>query len=226
MTTASLQRILILAFVTLTTSCALGVLAAYDFSDKTVAQLLELLESNDRAVREHAAFYLGYRYRKPGVQINPPTYKKQHPEFPLSPQAVQRLAEHLKSDSVYAVRIAAMRALTDLRSCTNTTSLVAAGLEDTNSYVRVWTCSALIYLSHDYSEPLVAKIIPTLRQCLSDDNEEEPTWIAAWISGQLGDEGKSLLPELQKLAKHKSSMVRDHAREAQKSILQEKKRTG
>ena len=220
----SRQRILIFAFATLTSSCALAMLSAHDFSDKTVAQLLVLLESHDPAVRVDAALYLGYRYRKPGVEFNPPTYKEQHPEFPLPPQVIPRLAEHLKFDSDYGVRIEAMRALRDLMACTNTTSVVAAGLEDTNAYVRVWTCSALINISQDYSELLVAAVIPTLRKSLSLDSPEEPTWIAAWISGQLGIAGKPLLPELQTLAKHKSSKVRHYASEARRSILQEKKK--
>jgi|SRR5204863_136918 len=218
---SNLQRILIFAFVALATPCALGSLSAHDFSDKTVAQLLDLLESNDSGVRVDAALYLGYRYRKPGIVVNPPTYKEQHPEYPLPPLAIPHLAEHLKSDSDYGVRIEAMRALRNLRSCTNTVPILAAGLEDTNALVRIWTCSALIDISHDYSEPLVVSVIPTLRQCLSVDSKEEPTWIAAWISGQLGDAGKPLLPELEKLARHNSSKVRHCAREARKSIQQE-----
>ena len=40
---SSAQRILVFAFVILTTPCALGMLSAHDFSDKTVAELLDLL---------------------------------------------------------------------------------------------------------------------------------------------------------------------------------------
>src|SRR2546430_9404452 len=104
----SLLRNLTFALVTFATSSALAILSAHDFSDKTIAQLLDLLESNDRAVRVDAALYLGYRYRKPGIEINPPTYKEQHPEFPLPSQVVPRLAEHLKLDLDYEVRIEAM----------------------------------------------------------------------------------------------------------------------
>jgi HEAT repeat protein len=211
-------RVLIFAVVLCAGFRALAMLSAHDFSDKTVAQLLNLLEDKDRAVRVDAALYLGYRYRKPGIEINPPTYKAQHPEFPLPSQVVPSLSEHLKLDSDYGVRIEAMRALRDLMSCTNSTSILSAGLDDTNAYVRIWTCSALIDIHHDHSQPLSTRVVPTLSESLSVDSSEEPTWLAAWIAGQLGGAGKALLPQLQALRKHESSKVRHYAREAIKSI--------
>lgn len=219
-----LKRSLILAFLTIATCCALGALSSHDYSEKTDTQLLRLLEDHDRSVRVDAALYLGYRYRKHGAIINPPTYKNQHPEFPLPPQIIPHLAAHLMSDPDYAVRIEAMRAIRELKTCTNTTQIVAAGLEDTNVYVRVWTCGALIDISNQYSEPLVAGVISTLRQSLSLDGEEEPTWIAAWISGRLGNAGIALLPELEKLDKHRSSKVRQYAGEARQFIQQRYKK--
>src|SRR5271165_2358806 len=62
---SALQRSLIFALMTLTGFCAFGMLSAHDFSDKSDAQLLRLLESNDPSVRVDAALYLGYRYRTP-----------------------------------------------------------------------------------------------------------------------------------------------------------------
>jgi hypothetical protein len=211
-------RILIFAFSTLTASCAFGMLADHDYSNKTVAQLLTLLESTNSHVREDAALFLGYRYRKPGIEVNPPTYEEQHPEFPLPLEVIPRLATHLKSDSDYGVRIEAVRALRDLRSCTNTTPVMVAGLGDTNTCVRIWTCSALIDVSQDYLEPVVASVVPALRQALTIDGDEDPTWVAAWISGHLGAAGRPLLPDLAKLSRHKSSKVRHYAREARKKI--------
>jgi len=221
---SSLLRILTALLVMLAASRSPGMLAAHDYSDKTVAEVLELLESNDRGLRVDAAMFLGYRYRKPGVVVNPPTYKEQHPEFPLPPHLVPSLASHLRSDPDDLVRIVAMRALGDLRSCTNTTGLVAEGLADTNSLVRIHTCETLIDISHDYSEPLVAEVVPTLRRCLLVDGDVEPTWIAAWVTGHLGSAGTPLLPELKQLAKHKSSKVRHYAREAAINIQREVKK--
>jgi hypothetical protein len=218
----NMQRVLLLALLTLTSSGMAGSLMD-DLSNKTVAQCLDLLESPDSRMRAGAAFSIEYRYLKPGVRINPPTRKEQRPEFPLPPQVVPRLAEHLKSDSDYSVRIVAMRALGVLRSCTNTTPLVATGLEDTNAYVRIWTCSVLIDISHGYSEPLDARVIPTLREYLGVNNSEEPAWLAAWFSGKLGSAGKPLLPDLQNLAKHESVKVQHYAHEAVRSIAKNKR---
>jgi len=66
---STLQRILIFAFATLTGSCALGMLSAHDFSDKTVAQLLDLLESKDRTVRVDAALYLPFPFPLPAQRL-------------------------------------------------------------------------------------------------------------------------------------------------------------
>ena len=185
-------------------------------SDKSVEQLLDLLESPDAFMRSQVAFMLGFRYRchKRRVLINPPTSKPQVPEFPVPAKTIPRLVEHLRSDLNSGVRIESMRALRDLRCCANTTALVAAGLEDSNALVRIWTCSALIDIAQEYSEPLVATVLPTLRECLLVDGEVEPTWIAAWITGSLGKAGQPLLPELQRLADHPSPKVRHYANEA------------
>ena len=120
-----------------------------------------------------------------------------------------------------------MRALRDLGSCTNTTSLLAAGLEDLDPYVRIWTCDTLIDISHQgNSEPLDARIIPTLREYLVANVSEEAAWEAAWVSGHLGGAGKLLQPELRNLlADHKSSKVRHYAHEAINKIQRGKKGT-
>ena len=224
---SNLQRLLVIASLAFLTTGMAGSLMD-ELSDKTVAQLLDLLESPNSRMRIGAAASIEYRYLKPGrIQINPPTYKEQRPEFPLPPQVVPRLADHLKWDWDYRVRIEAARALCALRSCTNTTPFVVRGLDDTNSYVRVWTCNALIDISRDYRECIGTRVIPTLKECLGVDNPEEPTWIAAWISGQLGDAGQLVLPELKSLAKyHKSSKVRHYAREAMKAIERKKRSAG
>lgn len=198
-----------------------------ELSDKSVAQVLDLLESPDSRMRAAAASSIGYRYLDPNqAVVNPPTWKAQHPEFPLPPQVVPRLVDHLKSDTNELVRLTAMRALRTLRSCTNTTSLLAIGLDDPDPYVRIWTCDALIDISQHYSEPLDAKIIPALREQLAVNVSEDPAWEAAWVSGHLGSAGKPLLPELRNLlADHKSSKVRHYAQEAIKNIQRGRKRT-
>ncbi len=218
----NMQRILVLALLTFTTSGMAGSLMD-ELSDKTVAQCLDLLENPDSRMRVGAVFSIEYRYLKPGVRINPPTWKEQHPEFPLPPQVVPHLAERLKSDSDYRVRLEAMRALGVLRSCTDTTPLVATGLEDTNAYVRIWTCSVLTDISRGYSEPLDARVIPTLREYLGVNNLEEPAWLAAWFSGKLGTAGKPLVPDLQNLAKHGSAKVQQYAHEGIRSIQKNKR---
>jgi HEAT repeat protein len=189
----------------------------YNYSDKTVAELLELLENKDNTVRECAAIFLGERYRNPkAVVINAPIHKPNSPvpELPIPALVGPRLAEHLKTDPDLSVRICVVFALRDLRFHTNTTPILVSGLDDKAVLIRIRTCTALIDISQDYSEPLVERVIPTLIQCLAPDGEVEDIWQAAYAAEQLGSSGVPLVPALQRLRKHKSSKVRDYAKRA------------
>ena len=111
-----------------------------------------------------------------------------------------------------------MFALRDLRFHTNTAPVIVTGLDDKDVLIRIRTCTALIDISQDYSEPLVERVIPTLIQCLSPDGEVEDIWQAAYAAEQLGSAGKPLIPALQRLAKHESSKVRHYAKRALSKI--------
>lgn len=220
-----LPRILILALWA-TTACSASTLPPErDYSDKTVSQVLDLLENGGPKVRVNAAVSLGYRYHH-GIAVNAPTWKTQHPEFPLPGQLVVRLADHLKSDPNDLVRIVALRAIHDLRFWTNTTPALAAGLTNTDEGVRVEACLALIEVSQEYPEPLPEALVPTLALCLEADSSDERHWYAAWIAGQLGGAGQPLVPALKKLTKGKSSKVRRYAREAISKIRRAKEQPG
>ena len=196
----------------------IATMPAHDFSGKTVMQLIDLLKSEDPGIRTDAIIFLGFRYRRPGPVINPPTYNTQVPEVPMPIRVVPSLVERLKSDTNTTVRIACVDALCELKFRTNTTQVLAAGLDDTDAFVRIRACSALISISQDYSEPLIEKVITTLSQTLRPDGDIESTWYAAWIAGQLGSAGKPLIPALERTAKHKSSKVRHYANEALSKI--------
>jgi len=112
------------------------------------------------------------------------------------------------------VRMCAVFALCDLRFRTNTTPVLLAGLDDKDVVIRIRTCTALIDISRDYSEPLAERVIPTLIQCLKPDGEVEDIWQAAYACEQLGAAGKPLIPALERLKKHDSSKVRYYAKRA------------
>jgi hypothetical protein len=177
--------------------CVSATQPAHNYSDKTVAELLELLENKDSTVRHCAASFLGERYRNPkAIVINGPIHKPNSPspEFPIPPQVVPKLAEHLKTDPDLSVRMCAVFALRDLRFRTNTTPILVSGLDDKDGLIRIRTCTALIDISQEYSEPLTERVIPTLTQCLAPNGEIEDIWQAAYASEQLGSAGRPLIP--------------------------------
>lgn len=223
---SAIRCILVVVLIMCSVCNTMAMMQAHDFSNKSVTELLELLESKDSSVRADAAVFIGFRYRKPGIVVNPPTYKTWSPETPLPDHVIPSLIGHLKSDPDRVVRIASVDALCELKFRTNTTPALMAGLDDHDEFVRVRVCSALITISQDYSESLVEKVIPTLMKLLRPDGEIETTWYAAWIAGQLGSSGKPLIPALEKTAKHKSSKVRHYVHEALSKIQMEEKKDG
>jgi HEAT repeat protein len=207
-------RIVLLSVVILAASALFAAQPTYNYSDKTVVQLLELLESKDSTVRHCAAIFLGDRYRNPeAIVINGPVHKPNSPppQFPIPTQVIPHLAEHLKSDPDVLVRMCTVFALCDLRYRTNTTPILLTGLDDKDKIVRIRTCTALIGISHDYTEPLQTRVIPTLIDCLNPNGEVEQIWQAAYCAEQLGTNGTAVIPALRTLLTHDSPKVRDYA---------------
>lgn len=210
-------RILTVAIGIFWACCVSAMQPAHNYSDKTVAELLELLEDKDSTVRHCAAIFLGDRYRNPkAIVIDGPIHKPNSPapELPIPSQVVSRLTEHLKADPDLSVRMCAVFALRDLRFHTNTTPILVTGLDDRDVLIRIRTCTALIDISQDYSEPLAERVIPTLSQCLAPDGQIEDIWQAAYATEQFGSAGKPLIPALERLKKHESSKVRYYANRA------------
>ena len=63
-------RILTFAFGISLTCSVSAMQPAYNYSDKTVAELLELLKNKDSTVRHCAAIFLGERYRNPKSMVH------------------------------------------------------------------------------------------------------------------------------------------------------------
>ena len=210
-------RIVRLVGLVIATSALIAAQPTHNFSDRTVAQLLELLESKDGTVRHCAAIFLGDRYRNPkAVVVNSPIHKPNSPppEFPIPALVIPQLGHHLKSDPNVSVRMCAVFALRDLRFRTNTTPILLTGLDDKEVIIRIRTCRALIDISRDYSEPLHTRAIPTLIGCLDPKGEIEQIWQAAYAAEQLGTNGMAVVPALRTLMKHDSPKVRHYAERA------------
>jgi hypothetical protein len=196
---------------------------ARNYSDKTVAELLDLLENNDGTVRQCAAIFLGDRYRDHetavvnGIMQLP---NSPDPELPLPAAVIPKLSQHLKTDPDVLVRLCAVGALRDLKFRTNTTPILIVGLIDKDAMIRIRTCAVLIEISQKYSEPLQADVLPTLTECLAPDGEEGNIWYAAYIAGPLGSSGRPLVSALERLKMHESSKVRHYASEALLKIQQ------
>jgi len=185
---------------------------AHNFSDKTIPELLLLLEDKDSTVRHCAAIFIGDRYRNPNaVVINGPIHKPNSPspEFPIPWKVIPAL-----SDADWAVRACAIHALDELRFHTNTTPLIALALDDKDTLIRVRACTALIDISHEYQEPLHSKVIPTLDGCLNPAGGVEEIWQAAYAAEALEKDGTPLIPALHLLTKNNSDKVRHYAHRA------------
>jgi HEAT repeat protein len=211
-------RIICLSLI-LTAVAASATGPAHDFSDKTVTELLSLLESGDAGVRGDAAIFIGARYRNPHMPVMNMPEEKLPPEFPIPSRVVPALTASLKRDGDWGVRDSALFALIDLRFRTNTTPIVALALDDKDKLMRIRACSVLTEFSHHYySEPLHARVIPTLIDCLDPKGDDEEVWQAAYAAGFLGSDGKEVAPALWKLLKHDSPKVRSYASQALANI--------
>jgi HEAT repeat protein len=189
----------------------------HNFSDKTVAELLSLLESTDARARHCAAIFIGDRYRNPKAMVfNAPIHKPNSPapELPIPSRVIPALTAHLKTDADWDVRVSALGALRELRFRTNTTPIVALALEDKDRLIRIRACSSLIDISHDYSEPIHTNAIPALIRCLNPIGKVEQIWQAAYAAEQLGTNGTAVVPALRTLTKHDSHKVRHYAERA------------
>jgi hypothetical protein len=213
-----MARIAIMLMLLVSSSQLFAIQPRYNYSDKSVSELLGLLENNDATIRACAAIFLGDRFRDPKeILVNGPIHKTNNPppELPVPNNVILKLSAHLKSDQDFGVRLCAVAALKDLKFHTNTTPFLVSALTNQYSLVRIRASSALIEISHKYSEKLPAPVIPTLKQCLLDSKEDvEIIWQAAYATEQLGKDGQSLIPALQQLKQHQSRKVRDYANRA------------
>jgi HEAT repeat protein len=218
----SLPLVMVVGVALTTTASTLP--GRLDFSERTVAEVCVLLESPDRQIRTAAAISLGFRYHR-GGGVLPPSWRAQHPEFPLPPQLITSLAQHWNSDPDVSVRLASLDALATLKHWTNTMSIMLVGLTNEDDTVRVGTCSKLIEVSQQCGEPLAEGVIPTLGELLESEARTEEVWFAVWTAGLLGRSGEPLVPQLRKLTKHESSKVRQYARRALSSIQPKKQKS-
>ncbi len=189
---------------------------AYNFSDKSVSELLRLLGDSDASKRECAAIFLGLRYQNPDrPHLDPPLLKlgSPAPELPVSSQVISALSNHL-SDPEVGVRLCALSALEDLRYRTNVTAIIVDALTNDSTLVKIRTAATLTRISDDYHESLPAPVVPTLIDCLNPGESPDDLWQAAYYVGCLGSKGSAAIPALEKLANHKSSKVRKYAAEA------------
>jgi hypothetical protein len=210
-------RLVWLSFLILATSVLFAAQPTHNFSDRTVAELLELLENKEGTIRHCAAIFIGDRYRNPNADsVNGPIHKPNSPppEYPIPTQVIPRLGHHLKSDPDRLVRMCAVAALRDLRFRTNTTPILLTGLDDTDVIIKIRTCTALIDISHEYSEPLHPRTIPTLINCLDPKWEADQLWQAAYAAEQLGTNGTAVVPALRVLTRHDSEIVKHYAKRA------------
>jgi HEAT repeat protein len=174
-------------------SLACGVYAAqprYNFSDKTVAELLELLESKDSTIRDCAAIFLGDRYRNPKVTvINAPIHK------PNSPPPDAR------------VRIDVLSVLADFEAHAHEIiPFMLNGLRDQDPWVRLCAAHGLGRFA---KEPEVA--VPGLIQVLLEDKDDRPRRTAAEALGYFREQGKPAIPALLRALKDKDPDLRERA---------------
>ena len=190
---------------------------AHNFSDKSVADLMMLLQNKDPQIRQCAAIFLGVRYKNPkSVLPDEPVLKPNSPspELPLPPVVIPSLAKLLESDTNIEVRLCSLAALENLRYTTNTTPILQNNLTNNLTLIRLRASQSLIKISKQYNEPLPDQVIPTLISCLNPKEDPDEIWQAAYTVGNMGASAKAAIPALEQLKTHSSKKVRTYATEA------------
>jgi HEAT repeat protein len=175
------------------------------FNDKTVKELLPLLDSPDIETRKNATAGISWQLEQNEISLTniEPTVIKATLSKTLS------LFEHEENR---VVRLGCVAILLNLDAWTNTVQPLTQTTDDKNYFVRVRAITALLDVSRNHHEQLSTNVILRLEDCLKSTNDTEVLWQAAFVAGESG--AKELLPLLQNLLQNPSSKVRQYASEA------------
>ena len=189
----------------------------YNYSDKSVEQLLTLLDSEDADKRTCAALFIGIRYRNPKLLlVNAPIIKSNSPlpELPMPAKVIDRLSSMLTNDSRPQVRSSVLSALSRIKYRYDTTPIIEQALADKDVFLRLRAADELVSIHEDYKERLGSRVIKTILESVETSQDTETLGRAAFMLGRMGPEAKEALPWLEKLTNHENSYVRRRAAEA------------
>ena len=175
------------------------------FNDKTVGELLPMLDSPDVETRKNATAGISWQLER--NEISPTNIEPTLIKATLS--KTESLFEHEESR---VVRLGCVAILLNLDTWTNTVQALTQTTDDKDYFVRVRAITALFYVSRNRHEQLSTNVILRLKECLKSTNDTEVLWQAAFVAGE--SRAKELLPLLQNLLQNPSGKVRQYASEA------------
>lgn len=175
------------------------------FNDKTVSELLPLLDNPNPEIRKNATAGISWQLEQ--NQITPTNIEPEIVKATLS-----KTSALFKREENRIVKLGCIAVLLDLDTWTNTVEALTETTNDKDCLVKVRAITALIYVSKRHNEQTPGIAISRLDECLKSSSDPEILWQAALAAGE--SRKKELLPSLQTLLQNPTEKVRKYASEA------------
>jgi len=174
------------------------------FEDKTVKDLLPLLDNPSAEIREKATAGISW-------QLGRNEFSLTNVEPTVVAATLEKTTSLFKHEENRAVRIGCVAILLGLNSWTNTFPAIVQTTGDKDYLVRVRAISALLYVTNARHEQVPSIVLSRLEDCLKS-SDIETLWQAALAAGETKEQ--RFLPLLQRLLKSPSPKVSRYASEA------------
>lgn len=175
------------------------------FNDKTVKELLPLLDSSNVETRKNATAGISWQLEQQQLSLTN-----------IQPIIVQatllKASSLLKHDESRVVRLGCIAILLELDAWTNTVQALNQAANDKDHLVRVRGITALYYVCQNHHEKLTTNVLSRLKECLKLSNDSEILWQASFVAGE--SRAQQLLPALQSLLHYPNGKVHQYVSEA------------
>jgi HEAT repeat protein len=175
------------------------------FNDKTVSELLPLLDSPNTEIRKNATAGISWQLEQNQITLT-------NIESGVVKATLSKTSALFKHEENQLVRLGCIAILFNLDTWTNTALALTETINDKDYLVRVRAITALIYVDERHKEQIPSIAISRLDECLKSSTDPEILWQAALAAGESRE--KEFLPSLQALLQNPSNKVRKYAYDA------------
>lgn len=175
------------------------------YDDKSIKELLTMLDSASRGIRENATAGIAW-------QLGREKNKLTNVDAELVRQVYSRASILVTNDESSVVRVAGITVLLELSSWTNTSPVLMQSTNDKDQGVRLGAITALLQVSRSRHEQMPPTAISRLEECLDPKADSNILWQAAWAAGE--SRSPQFVPLLQTLSQSSNTKVRRYALEA------------